>query len=75
MCDQLVFIGEPSKVEADHLVRAERRLFAGPQRDQHAGDNRTISLDLDAVLITAQQMPTAEHVLEEAEEYFDRPTL
>ena len=75
MGHQLVFVGEPNKIKANHLVRAERWLFSRPQRNQHAGDDRTIRLELNPVLIVTQQMAAAQHVLEEPEEYLNRPAL
>ena len=75
MGHQLVFISEPSEIEADHLVCAKRWLFTSPQCDQHTSDNRAIGLNLNSVLIRAQQVPTTKHVLEEAEENSNRPTL
>ena len=49
------------------------RLTAGPEADQQAGDDRAVRLNLDAVLVVAEQMPAAQDVLEESEEDLDRP--
>ena len=35
------------------------RLTAGPEADQHAGDDCAVRLNLDAVLVVAEQMPAA----------------
>lgn len=48
---QFGFARQPAEVEADHLVRAQRRLAAGPQADQEAGDDRAVRLNLDAILV------------------------
>ena len=68
---QFVFAGPADEVETDHLVGAERRLAAGPQADQQAGDDGTIGLNLNAVLLAAQQTPAAEDVFEESEKYLN----
>jgi hypothetical protein len=41
----------------------------------HARDDRRVRLNLDTVLIVAQQMPTAQHVLKEPEENLDWPAF
>ena len=63
---QLRFRRQTHKVVAHHLVGSPRRLAAGPQADQHARDDRAVRLDRDAVFIVAQQMATAQHVLEKS---------
>ena len=50
---------QPTKVVTDHLVRAKRRLAAGPKTDQHAGDDRHVRLNIDALGLGARQMETA----------------
>ena len=60
---------------SEHLLRSQGRLFAGPQTDQHARNDRAVGLDLDALSRSAEQMPAAENLLEEAEEDFDRPAV
>jgi len=47
---QLVHAGHADQVPADHLIGPQRRLLARPQADQHARDDRTVRLNLDAVL-------------------------
>ena len=49
--DQFVLVNQSSEVETNHLVSAKRRLFAGPQCDQHARNDRALRLNFDAVLI------------------------
>lgn len=75
VCQQLRFRRQTHEVVAHHLVGPPRRLAAGPQADQHARDDRAVRLDRDAVLIVAQEMATAEHVLEEPEEQFSVPII
>ena len=72
---QFVLLGQTGEVMADHLVGPQRRLAARPQADEHAGDDRAVGLNLDAHRIVAQQVPAAQHVLEEAKEDFDRPAV
>ena len=48
---------------------------AGPEADQHADDDYAVRLNLDAVLVVAEQMPAAQDVLEESEEDLDRPAI
>ena len=60
---------------AEHLVRAKRRLAARPETDQHAGNNRAIRLDLDAVLAVAEQVPATQQVFEKSEEDFTLPSI
>lgn len=57
---QLLLIGQTAEVKADHLVRAKRRLLAGPKADQQASDDRTVCLDFDSVLVVAQQVTAAQ---------------
>ena len=39
MSHQLVFAGKATEVETDHFKRTLRRLAAGPQSNQHAGND------------------------------------
>src|SRR5450755_3539434 len=48
--EQLLLTRQAGEVKANHLVGSQRRLLAGPQADQHAGNDRTVRLNLDAVL-------------------------
>ena len=73
--DQLVFIGHAAEVETDHFIRTKRWFFAGPQTNEQTGNDRTIGLNLDAVLVAAEQVAAAKHVLEEAKENLDRPAM
>ena len=73
--DELLFAGPALQVEADHFVGSQRRLAAGPEGQQQAGDDCAIRLNLDARAGRAQQVSAAEHVFEEAEEQFDRPAM
>ena len=75
MGQQFLFVGQAAEVKADHLVGPQRRLATGPQADQQAGDDRAVRLNLDAVLVVAQQVPAAQQVLEESEKDFNRPPL
>ena len=45
------FVGPAHQVVADHFRRSQRRLAAGPEADQQTGDDRTVRLNLDAVLV------------------------
>src|ERR1700675_4560037 len=67
------FAGQAAEIEADHLVGPQRRLAPRPEADQQAGDDRTVGLNLDAVGAVAEQVPAAQHVLEEPEENLDGP--
>ena len=53
---QLVIICHATEVPTDHLVRSECWLSSGPEADQHASDDRTVSLNLDSFLGSTQQM-------------------
>ena len=48
--EQLVLIGDAAEVPADHFVSSKRWLTARLQADQHAGDDRAVHLQLNAVL-------------------------
>jgi hypothetical protein len=72
---QLIFVGEAAEVETDHFVRPLRWLPSSPQCDQHAGDDRTVCLDLNAVLVVTQQVTATQHVLEKPEEDLDLPFI
>ena len=52
---------------AEHLVRAFRRPAADPEGDHQAGDDGAVGLNLDAVLVVAQQVSAAESMFELAE--------
>ena|SRR5271154_2103179 len=71
MSQQFVFVGQADEVVADHLISAQGRLAAHREADEHAGNNRQIGLDFDAAPVVTEQMPTAKHMLEEAEEELD----
>ncbi len=75
MVHQLVFAGHPAEVKADHFVGSQCWLSACPQTDQHAGDDRAVRLNLDSLSVTTEQLAAAQHVLEESEEYLNRPTM
>jgi len=44
MGQQFGFISQAHEVIAEHFVGSQRRLFAGRQADQQAGDDRTVSI-------------------------------
>ena len=71
----LVGRGPAQPVEAEHLVCAFRGLAAGPEGDDQAGDDRAVGLNLDAVLVVAQQVAAAQEMFELAEEDLDRPAV
>ena len=73
MGQQFLFAGKPAEKETDHLVCPLGRLATRPQADQEAGNDRTIRLDLDAVLAMAQQVSAAQKVLEEPKKDFNGP--
>ena len=66
MSQQFLFVGHAADVPADQFVRPQGWLTARPQTDQHAGDNRALHLNFDAVLRMAQQVAASEHMHEEA---------
>jgi|GEM_PF-1876247 len=72
---QFRFTGKAAEVETDHFKRALRRLAARPQCNQHAGDDRAVGLNLDAVLFVAQQVFASQHLLEKSEKDFNRPSI
>jgi len=51
---QFLLVGKAGEVIANHLVGSQRRLAAGPEADQHAGDDRHVGLNLDAHRVLAQ---------------------
>jgi hypothetical protein len=75
MAQEFRFAGQPQEVIADHLIRSLRRLAAGPEAEEHAGDDRTIGLEFDAVLAAKVKMAAAQHLLEEPEEPFHLPAV
>ena len=54
MRQQFRLRGQAAEVEADHLVRPQRRLATGPEADEQTGDDRTVGLNFDAVLAVAE---------------------
>ena len=56
MSKQLVIICHAAEVPTDHLIGSECRLSSGPEADQHTSDDRTVSLNLDSLLGSTQQM-------------------
>ena len=48
-------------------MRPFRGLAAGPQGDHQAGDDRAVGLNLDAVLVVAQQVAATQEVFELSE--------
>ena len=56
-----------------HFVRSFRRLATGPERDQQTGDNRAVGLDLDPVLVVAEQVTATQQMLELPKKYFNLP--
>lgn len=51
MSDQFRFARQAHEVMADHLERSFGRLAARPSVDQQAGNDRTVCLDLESVLV------------------------
>ena len=49
------------------------RSAARVKEDQHAGDQCGVDLDLDAILLGAQQVPTTQQLFEHPEEDFNLP--
>ena len=49
------------------------RLPARERVEHQTGDHRGIDLDLDSLLLCAEQVPAPQDLLEEAEEDFDQP--
>ena len=48
MGQEFVLVCQTGEVMADHLVRPQCRFATRPQADEHAGDDRTVALNLDA---------------------------
>src|SRR5437870_1410785 len=67
---QFVEVGPAGQIEADHFVAAQRRPATGPQLNEQTGNDRAVRLNLNARGVLADQMATAQHVFEEAEEQF-----
>ena len=55
-------------VKAHHLVSALRWLASGPMGDHQAGNDRTLGLDRNAVLVVTQQVTAAQRMLKLLEE-------
>ena len=68
MSDEFLFACQTHEVVADHLERPLRRLSSRPQIDQQACDDRTVRLDLDSVLVVADQVRATKKLFEEPEE-------
>ena len=64
---QVLCVREAEHVPAEQLRGGFRRFAAGVQSDQQARDDRGVHLQFDAVGAVADQMPAAQHVLEEPE--------
>ena len=62
-------------VETEHFMGALGRLAAGPQGNHQTGDDRTIALNFDPVLVVAQEMTASQEVLELPEEDLDCPSV
>ena len=71
----LIRCGPAQHVEAEHLVRALRRLATRPEGQHQAGDDRAVGLNLDAVLVVTQQVTAAQQMFELAEKDLDGPTV
>ena len=54
-------------VEADHFECTLRRCAASVDQNQQARDDRHVRLDLDAVLLSAQQMTATQQLFEHPE--------
>ena len=72
---QLILVRHPAEIETDHFIRAERGFFARPKSDQHACNDCEVRLDLNTVLVVAQQVATAQNVLERTEKYLTLPSI
>ena len=75
VCEQLVFAGQAAETEADHLIRSQRRFAARPEADQHAGDDRAVGLNLDAVFVVAQEVTATQDMFEKSEKNFNSPPM
>ena len=71
MSFQFIFLGQAREVVVKHFECGLRRFAVRPQAQQHAGDDRAIDLNPQAIGFVAEQVPTTEQVLEEAEEQLD----
>lgn len=75
-CGRRVFLaGHTGEAPAQHFKGPQGGLTARPQRNQHAGQNHRIGLQLDPIAMVAQQMAAAQDVLIEAKENLDRPAM
>jgi hypothetical protein len=70
---QFIKVGPAHEVKTDHLIGCFGGLSARPQGNQHAGDDRNIHLYFNAISILADQVSTAEDVLEEPEVNLNGP--
>jgi len=52
------------EIKTDHLERSLRWRAAGVNQNQQAGNDRQVRVNLDAVLLGAQQMTATEQPLE-----------
>jgi hypothetical protein len=75
MRHQFGFRCQSNEKEAKHLKRSLCRFTTRPKIDQHACDDRTVTLNLNSVLAVADQVGASQELLEEAEEYFNCPPL
>lgn len=50
MRQQFFFVAHAGEIPADHFIGSQCRFATGPQTDQHAGNDRTVSLNFDTVL-------------------------
>src|SRR5437764_14391873 len=64
VCRQFRLRGPTHQEIADHLLGSQCRLATGVQADQHAGDDGTVRLDLDARRPSAEEFPATEHLFE-----------
>ena len=62
-------------VESQHLMRPFGWLAPGPKGNHQACNHRTIRLNLDAVLVVAEEMAAPQEVLELPEEDLNRPSV
>jgi hypothetical protein len=66
---------EADEVVPDHLFHCPVRLLADVDQDQHVDDHAAVRLDLYAIAVVREQVPTAKQLLERAEEHLDQPAI
>lgn len=75
MSQQLVCVCHTTKEEAQHFERPFGGLFARPETNQQARNDRHVDLNLDAVRTIAQQVLATKNAFEPAKKQFHGPSV